>query len=81
LVSAFKLEIDKLLPSVAFDLDLRPYIKVWNYARTPARGAAEVAVLLDDVYVYQGTLRQAPSLGEPTTAGTDGQCSPRHRTP
>ncbi|OQR96676.1 hypothetical protein ACHHYP_13821 [Achlya hypogyna] len=35
-------------------------IKVYNYSKTPDRGAREIEIYLDDLKVYMGTLRQAP---------------------
>ena len=31
-------------------------VRLWNYARTPARGAREVRILLDDCIIYEGVL-------------------------
>ena len=35
-------------------------IKLWNYSKTPSRGVQAMQVLLDDVIIYDGVLRQAP---------------------
>lgn len=35
-------------------------IKIWNYSKTPARGVAACQILLDDVIIHDGHLRQAP---------------------
>ncbi|KDO32656.1 hypothetical protein SPRG_02357 [Saprolegnia parasitica CBS 223.65] len=35
-------------------------IKVFNYAKTPERGAREIEIYLDDLKLYMGSLRQAP---------------------
>ncbi len=34
-------------------------IRLWNYSRTPQRGAREVTVLLDDLAIFVGTMRSA----------------------
>jgi hypothetical protein len=36
-------------------------IKLWNYSKTPARGVQSIQVLMDDVIIYDGVLRAAPS--------------------
>mmetsp|Transcript_34868 Transcript_34868/g.82969 ORF Transcript_34868/g.82969 Transcript_34868/m.82969 type:complete len:252 (+) Transcript_34868:281-1036(+) len=40
-------------------------IKVWNYARTPSRGAAEMMLSMDGSIVFQGYLKAAPEQGAP----------------
>jgi hypothetical protein len=35
-------------------------LKIWNYSRTPTRGAKEIKVLLDDSMIFQGLARPAP---------------------
>jgi len=35
-------------------------MKIWNYSKTPARGVQGLQVLLDDVIIWDGVLRQAP---------------------
>lgn len=35
-------------------------IKIWNYARTPTRGASETYIWMDGALVYAGYLRAAP---------------------
>jgi hypothetical protein len=35
-------------------------IKVWNYAKTPERGAQHVQIHLDDCLIFDGLLRKAP---------------------
>ena len=40
-------------------------VRIWNYTRTPARGVRDVAVLLDDLTVFVGTLRIGPEAVGP----------------
>ncbi|GMF13536.1 unnamed protein product [Phytophthora lilii] len=49
-------------------------IRLWNYSKTPARGAREFEVFLDDVLIYHGLLKQAPALHLPNGDSTD-ECS------
>lgn len=37
-------------------------VKVWNYAKTPSRGAAECVMYLDDVEIFRGPLRKAEPM-------------------
>jgi len=36
-------------------------MRFWNYSRTPGRGARDIDIYVDDLLIYQGILRQAPS--------------------
>eukprot|EP00887_Chlorella_sp_A99_P000656 scaffold5.g656.t1 len=40
-------------------------LRVWNYARTPARGAREAEVYLDEQLVWKGLLQRAPEAPAP----------------
>ena len=45
-------------------------IRLWNYSKTPARGAAMVDVSLDGATLYQGFLREAPPAPAPLVPQT-----------
>jgi len=44
-------------------------IRFWNYSRTPARGARDIEIFVDDLLVYQGVLRQQPQQEEAAAPG------------
>ncbi|KAJ1449975.1 hypothetical protein M885DRAFT_469901 [Pelagophyceae sp. CCMP2097] len=44
------------------------YVTFWNYAKTPARGVADLEIYVDDVLVFRGMLKQAPSADEACAA-------------
>ena len=35
-------------------------IKLWNYSKTPTRGARDIQILVDGLIVFEGALRAAP---------------------
>ena len=37
-------------------------VKIWNYSRTPARGASSLEISVDNKLLYKGGLAQAHSL-------------------
>ncbi|KAF1327984.1 Ste/ste11/cdc15 protein kinase, partial [Globisporangium splendens] len=37
-------------------------IRLWNYSKTPQRGDREFEIFMDDVLIYHGILKQAPTL-------------------
>jgi len=44
---------------VTFDVPvIISYVKIWNYSKTPARGARGIMIFLDDSLMYNGPLRK-----------------------
>lgn len=43
---------------------------IWNYSRTPSRGARDIEIYVDDLLVYQGILHQED---RPASAGSAGR--------
>lgn len=39
-------------------------LRVWNYSKTPERGVDDFELFVDDVLIYKGHLRKAPSLAQ-----------------
>jgi len=57
-------------------------VKIWNYARTPSRGASEAYIWLDGALVYAGYLRAAPAApADPAAAADFGQTILLYATP
>jgi hypothetical protein len=52
-------------------VSLSSLVKVWNYRKTPERGAAEVHMLLDDLMIFSGCLRR--SAGGPHDEADEAQ--------
>jgi len=44
-------------------------VHFWNYSRTPARGARDIELYVDDLLVYQGILRQEDGASSSFTRG------------
>jgi len=42
-------------------------LRLWNYAKTPERGACEIEVVLDDELIYKGFAAKAAARGEHQT--------------
>ena len=42
-------------------------IRIWNYSKTPERGANDVEILIDEQLIYKGHLKKAPSREEAAT--------------
>eukprot|EP01060_Flectonema_neradi_P032226 TRINITY_DN5086_c1_g2_i2.p1 TRINITY_DN5086_c1_g2~~TRINITY_DN5086_c1_g2_i2.p1 ORF type:complete len:1083 (+),score=169.17 TRINITY_DN5086_c1_g2_i2:115-3249(+) len=38
-------------------------IAIWNYSKTPSRGAQQVTVYADESVIYSGSLKRAPDIG------------------
>lgn len=43
-------------------------VKIWNYSKTFERGVKIVSMYMDDLLIYFGTLKSAPSTGAPQMA-------------
>jgi hypothetical protein len=49
-------------------------IKFWNYSKTPERGVEEMEIYADDILIYKGQLRKAPSFSEGNQRNSFAQC-------
>eukprot|EP00002_Diphylleia_rotans_P036026 TRINITY_DN7901_c0_g1_i6.p1 TRINITY_DN7901_c0_g1~~TRINITY_DN7901_c0_g1_i6.p1 ORF type:complete len:1402 (-),score=275.12 TRINITY_DN7901_c0_g1_i6:521-4726(-) len=49
-------------------------IRFWNYSKTPSRGANDVDILLDEMLVFKGQIRQAPARQERANSSCEFAC-------
>eukprot|EP00002_Diphylleia_rotans_P001000 TRINITY_DN10545_c0_g1_i1.p1 TRINITY_DN10545_c0_g1~~TRINITY_DN10545_c0_g1_i1.p1 ORF type:complete len:1785 (+),score=340.31 TRINITY_DN10545_c0_g1_i1:93-5447(+) len=50
-------------------------IRIWNYSKTPARGANDVDISLDDMLIFKGQIRPAPTLASRRNGVYEFACS------
>ena len=48
-------------------------LRLWNYAKTPARGAKSFSILLDDRLIFEGVMRGAPPRASQGANGASGR--------